>query len=299
MRLKRNNKDENLRPLKGWVKFLHRLGRLLLFPLRRPLITLLVLLILFLAPTFRGVKPITVPQWYASQIVKAYNKVLVWWGSRQPEVTPGEFKFHPEEAAPAPVVPSEFPMPTEPQDTNAPNILDVLRGEDEKESSEKSQTESQPQVQSQEEVKEQPELEPLVDIKNEKAMDFDKELKSQKKINIPKDDSLYDYPKDKKVYGLKYLDFPHEIIGKAKVYNNNEIEVNGEFILIYGVYVHPFTVQGERATEYLKDMIENKTVTCGVIAYTEQNVATGICYFNGVNINQDMIQKGYTKNIAL
>lgn len=288
MLFRRKKTSDNIRPLTGWKSFFYYLGRFILFPLRRPLVTLLILLVLFLAPTFNGVKPVTVHKWYAEQISKTYNRILVWWGSREPEVSPGEFKFHPEEAAPAPVTPSEFTIP-EPMDNNVPNILDVLRGE--------TPTEEKPQVQ--EEVIEEPKVE--VEEKPEITVTPEEEKESviKEKYNLPKDESLYFYPQEKKVYALKYLDFPHEIIGKATVRDCNEIEIDGEFILLYGVYVHPYTVQGSRATEYLKDLIDGKDVKCGVVAHTEQNIATGICYYNGENINRTMVIKGYTKNVAL
>lgn len=288
MLFKRRERDD-IRPLTGFKGFLYHFGRFLIFPLRRPFITIFILLVLFLAPTFRGVKPVNVPSWYAMQISKTYNKILIWWGTRQPEVSPGEFKFHPEEAAaPAPIAPSEFVAP-EPQDSAAPNILDVLRG-----SSQQESNEVQPSANI--EVKEEVVQEPINIVPNEPPAEV---ISPAREIQLPQDESLYFYPKDKKVYSLKYLDYPHEIIGKATVHDSNEIEINGEFIMMYGIYIHPYTAQGTRATQYLKDLIDNKEVKCGIVAYTEQNIATGICYYGEENINRTMVIKGYTKNVAL
>ncbi|MBR1605556.1 MAG: hypothetical protein IJ660_05575 [Alphaproteobacteria bacterium] len=291
MLLKRHSrKDDGVYPLHGWAKFFHRLGRFILFPLRRPIITLLIILVLFLAPTFRGVKPISVHKWYATQIVSLYNKVLVWWGSRQPEVTPGEFKFHPEEAAPAPVTPSEFTVP-ELQDDNAPNILEVLRGE-------------QPTEETKEEAQEKPQ-EPEKSKAEEKTVhpsDFipdETEVVFPAGTRMPENEKLYAYPQDKKVALLKYVDYPHEVYGIAKVHDSNEIEINGQYIMLYGIYVHPMTARGVSATQYLKDKIDGKEIKCGIIAYTDQDIATGICYDEDVNLNIDLITKGYTKNVAL
>lgn len=282
MLLKKKRQEESVRPLRGWAKFFHRLGRLILFPLRRPVLTLVILLILFLAPTFRGVKPVDVPRWYASQVYGVCNKVLVWWGIRQPEVAPGSFKFNPDEAAPAPVAPSEFETP-EPVDSEAPNILDVLKGTDNS-AAEQPQEAEQPLAPS---VEETPQVEEV------------EQPQTRSDIRIPADESLYAYPANKKVSSLKYVDFPHEIIGKAVVHDSNEIEINGEFIMMYGIFVHPYTARGVSATKYLKDLIDGKEIKCGVVAYTEQDIATGICYYNGVNLNRDMVQKGYTRNVAL
>ena len=294
---KHSRKDDGIYPLHGWSKLFHRLGRLILFPLRRPFLTIFIVLVLFLAPTFRGVKPVTVHKWYATQISSLYNKILVWWGSRQPEVTPGEFKFHPEEAAPAPVTPSEFTIP-EPNDENAPNILEVLRGE----TTEKTKEEKQEEVTIKEEavtIKEEAEKSPtephpsdIMPIETEKVV-------FPKGVRMPKDESLYAYPADKKVSSLKYVEYPHEIYGIAKVHDSNEIEINGQYIMLYGIYIHPMTARGVNATQYLKDLIEGKDIKCGVVAYTDQNIATGICYLKDININRDLVIKGYTKNVAL
>lgn len=282
MLLKKKRQDERIRPLQGWAKFFHRLGRLILFPLRRPVLTLVILLILFLAPTFRGVKPVDVPRWYASQVYGVCNKVLVWWGIRQPEVAPGSFKFNPEDAAPAPVAPSEFETP-EPIDDNAPNILDVLKGADKGE--ETTQTEDEEQS--------------TPDESQASQVEDEGQPQTRSDIRIPVDERMYAYPADKKVSSLKYVDFPHEVVGKAVVHDSNEIEVNGEFIMMYGVFVHPYTARGVSATKYLKDLIDGKEIKCGVVAYTEQDIATGICYYNGINLNRDMVLKGYTRNVAL
>ena len=283
MLFKRKIREEGVTPLRGWKKFLYYFGRLLLWPFRRPLMTILILLVLFLAPTFRGVKPVNVHKWYAAQISEMYNKVLVWWGSRQPEITPEELKFHPEETVSAPVIPSEVTAPVQINE-NAPNILDVLRGKNKS---------------SVEETAQEPTIAPTVEEEKNKTEEVEQNVAEKKGIRIPKDDSLYAYPEEKKVYTLKYVDFPHEIIGKAKVHNCNEIEINGEFIMMYGTYVHPYTARGVSATEYLKELIDGKEVKCGIVAYTDQDIATGICYFGNANINRDMVLKGYTKNVAL
>ena len=302
MLFRRRKTSDDIRPLRGWAKFFHRLGRFILLPLRHPIITILLILVLFLAPTFNGVKPVNVPNWYATQISKAYNKVLIWWGIRQPEVSPGEFKFHPEEAAPAPVAPTEYKV-QEPIDENAPNILDVLRGDQKTPAVQPEETDTSKPESTTEPVTEEktaPASETQIDdkpfVESESA---DANIPSGKEIKLPKDNSLYAYPTDKKVYSLKYLEYPHEVEGKAKVLDCNEIEINGEVVMLYGIYVHPYTVQGTKATEYLSDLIDGKIVKCGIIAYTSQNIATGICYYGGSNLNRSMVTKGYTKNVAL
>ena len=36
-----------------------------------------------------------------------------------------------------------------------------------------------------------------------------------------------------------------------------------------------------------------------IVAYTKQNVATGLCKAGDININQKLVDKGYSKNVAL
>ena len=263
----KRKKDKDLQ-LDGWAKFFHRLGRFLLLPFIHPVWTLLVILVLFLAPTFKGVKPVNVHKWYGEQILGIYNKALIWWGVRQPNIMPGELIYKPEIVQ----KPAIEPQKIDEKATSKPTILDMLKVDD-----------------SVEVEKEH--------IKSE--LEHATEQKNKNDIRLPQNEKLYEYPEDKKVFALKYLDYPHEIIGKAQVYNCNEIEINGEFILMYGIYVHPYTARGVSATEYLKNLINNKEVKCGIVAYTEQGIATGICYYNNEDINRGMVTKGYTKNVAL
>ncbi len=271
MKIKRA-RDTEITPLHGWAKFFHRLGRILLLPLRYPGWTLFILLIMFLAPTFRGVKPVNVPKWYASQAQISYNRFLVWWGTRPEEVQPGDLTFVPPQPEPQTVV----EVKPEPVEIVAP----VEEPQKDVKIEEKKETK-------------QPQEEPVVEKKTEIIPA--KEIK----IQLPEDSSLYEYPLDKRVSQLKYVDYPHEIEGKATVFNSNEIEINGEYILLYGIYVHPYTARGTNATKYLKELIENKNVKCGIVAYTDQELATGICYFGKENLNRSLVIKGYSKNIAL
>ena len=72
---RREKQDDYIGPAKGWAKFFHRLFLLVTFPLRKPLWTLLIILVLFLAPTFRGVKPAEVHLWYWNHIKNSSSQV--------------------------------------------------------------------------------------------------------------------------------------------------------------------------------------------------------------------------------
>ena len=74
-RKRREKQDDYIGPAKGWTKFFHRLFLLVTFPLRKPLWTLLIVLVLFLAPTFQGVKPTEVHLWYWNHIKNSSSQV--------------------------------------------------------------------------------------------------------------------------------------------------------------------------------------------------------------------------------
>lgn len=98
---------------------------------------------------------------------------------------------------------------------------------------------------------------------------------------------------------LIYLDEPKEVIGVTKVYNANEIEVDGTYIFLYGIYVNPETELGLEAKKFLENVVKNQVVRCSIVAYTFQDIATGMCYVGGENINQMLVTHKFSKNVAL
>ena len=72
---RRKVEDDYLGPSRGWAKVLHRTAMFILWPLRRPLWFLLIVAVLFLAPTFMGVKPAEVHLWYWNHIKDSSSDV--------------------------------------------------------------------------------------------------------------------------------------------------------------------------------------------------------------------------------
>ena len=72
---------------------------------------------------------------------------------------------------------------------------------------------------------------------------------------------------------LIYLDEPKEVIGVTKVYNANEIEVDGTYIFLYGIYVNPETELGLEAKKFLENVVKNQVVR--VSGYCNRNVLCG------------------------
>lgn len=70
---KKNRETDNIGPSTGLAKILHKTAFILLYPFRKPLVFIAIVAILYLAPTFRGVKPAEVHLWYKDQIEKLWS----------------------------------------------------------------------------------------------------------------------------------------------------------------------------------------------------------------------------------
>ena len=98
--------------------------------------------------------------------------------------------------------------------------------------------------------------------------------------------------------GLVYETVPYKISGTAQIINANEISINGTVLFLYGIYSVPASEEGRRAEAYLQDNIADKDVDCWVGAKTTDGLATAICFYNDININQRLIDLGYSKNVG-
>ena len=294
---RRENNDLTLR---GWSAFFHRLAMFLLFPLRKPLIFFPILLILFLAPTFRGVKPAEVHLWYWEKLKSYTNDVFEIVKNQTKNALPENFELklplgqqeNQEKKGNDKLV--DYPV----VDVNANRKAIFERA---------SEGAFQP-----------------VDIQNDVVVDQNEAIKKEDLLIVdaltqlaeqvlqkePTDDeNLVSENKSKnpdnvqkklpKKLPLVYLDEPKEVIGMAKVYNANELEVDGTYIFLYGIYVNPDTEDGFLAKKFLEDTLKNQIVRCSIVAYTLQDVATGMCYVGGENINQILVKKKFSKNVAL
>ncbi len=285
MSLRRRDRD-SIGPMTGWAAFFHKLAMFILFPLRKPLIFFPLLLILFMAPTFNGVKPAEVHRWYWGKIKQYTLAVTDLVSEKTKKVLPKDFKIkvpsignsasevkgtdklveYPtvdvnanrramfERASSAPVMPVDFATEDDYGDdegTLGASAVDEV-----------SEVIETPKV-----------LEKLPEVKIVKPV----------KRNLP----------------LVYLDEPKEVIGTVKVHNANELEVDGTYIFLYGIYVNPDTEHGIFAKKFLENMVKNQIVRCSIVAYTLQDVATGMCYLNGENINKMMVTNNFSKNVAL
>lgn len=96
---------------------------------------------------------------------------------------------------------------------------------------------------------------------------------------------------------LTYEDNPQEVSGKTFVFSGNELTVGDTYIILYGIAT-PVQNQ-DQAHQYLKDLADGKNLTCKIVAYTNYNIASGVCFLNGQSINQILVDAGLSQNIAL
>lgn len=245
-RKNKEREDDYIGPAKGWAKFFHRLFLLVTFPLRKPLWTLLILLVLFLLPTFRDVKPSEVHLWYWQQLKKSSAQMSGTVTEKAKEL-----------AAELPQVVDTEPAPKKP----AAKVVDV------------------PVKQSRRKMFERAKSAPVVVAAP--ARQSAEAAKTQKKLD------------------LVYLEEPKIISGEAKINNANEITVGGVEMFLFGVYADPVSGNGVAAAEYLRQTTQGQNVTCVIKAYTYQSIATALCRVGDIDLNHELVKRGYSKNVAL
>ena len=246
-RKNKEREDDYIGPARGWAKFFHRLFLLVTFPLRKPLWTLLILLILFLLPTFRGVKPSEVHLWYWQHLKKSSAQMSGTVTEKAKEL-----------AAELPQVVDVEPAPKKP----AAKVVDVPVKESRRKMFERAK--SAPVV--------------VTEAVSQPAVPA---AKRQKKLE------------------LVYLKEPKTVSGTAEVTNANEMTVGGIEMFLYGIYADPVSGNGIAAAEYLRQATQGQTVTCTISAYTYQSIATAVCRVGNINLNRELVDRGYSKNVAL
>ncbi len=272
--LRRNRDDEAIGPTKGWAKVFHKLAMFLLWPLRKPLWFLLIVAVLYLAPTFRGVKPAEVHTWYWSKIKSSTSSVSTMVSDKTKNMLPN------------------IEMPafsiSSPADKNAPAakvvdmpVKDVRRKTFERAKSAPVAVDIMVQNASRQSDAAAQKPLPATSSTDGKQMAARPEQPAKKKLN------------------LVYVSEAKNISGLAQIVNANEIKINGETIFLYGIYVNPNTEKGRIAKNFLIHTINGRPVDCVIEAYTYQGIATGICSAGKTNLNKALVDGNYSKNVAL
>ena len=282
--MRRRSDRDYFGPMTGFKGFLHRVAMILLYPLRKPMIFIPVLILMYLIPTFIGSKPSEVHLWYWNKIKNGYNfvadkvsdKVKPLVGKTEGLMPELGGKMLPERGIDQLVGTKQKTIRRQmfEKAKSAPQAVDILENQE---------------VVSVEEVKKEQAL--IQAEKNDAIME-----------EVTKGDNLQ--PEKQKIVvsetlPLIYVENQIDVSGAAIVQNANEMIVNGTYIFLYGIYVDPNTPKGVEAKKFLEQMVKGKTVRCSIVAYTYQEVATALCEVDGESINQKMVDEGLSKNVAL
>ena len=99
--------------------------------------------------------------------------------------------------------------------------------------------------------------------------------------------------------GLNYLEEPVVVEGEAFVVNANEIMVDDTYMFLYGIYSNPRTEMGVKGAVFLRTALKGERVRCKILARViEDGTATADCFVGEDNINQIMVDKGFSKRVS-
>lgn len=267
----RPKENDNIAPSKGLAKLVHKMAMFILWPLRRPIFFVILLIALYLVPTFIGAKPNEVHLWYMNKFQNIYSQANTMISEKTknfnlPKVEMPSMPSFGSQSEPAPL--KVIDMPAKGASRKAferaksePVRVDIMQKKD--------------------------------DITNSPAMV--KKVSSSASAGTPKMANA----NPKKKLALVYVNSQKSVSGVAMVANANELILNKETIFLYGIYVDPNTQKGKEAKVFLDKTIVDKVVTCDIQAYTYQGIATGICTVDGININKALVENGFSKNVAL
>ena len=98
--------------------------------------------------------------------------------------------------------------------------------------------------------------------------------------------------------GLEYLNAPLYVSGEAVVYGPNEIYIGETYVYLYGIDTDEIKYDAKKTTEYLRDLVALKNVTCQIVAYTPENIASAVCFVDGKMLNRLLIDEKMADNLA-
>ena len=277
--MKRNREQDKIEP-SGLGRLVHKLIMFLTFPFRKLYILIPLLFLAYLIPTFIGAKPAEVHLWYKQKFMEMFSKAKEKVEQKIPETVKDLGRQTIQT-----IIPEGFDNSQKIQEEPIWNEADTLH----RQAFERADGAPLPldNVQAPQNVVLATQKEEIINKPDPVAVEEPKI--SSETLKKDKENKL----------GLIYLVTPQEFSGKAKVTNANEIVINENTIFLYGIYVDPNTTKGIEGKEYLRNWINGKEIRCVVEAYTKQGYATGMCYDGSLSINHQMVNKGFSKNVAL
>ena len=272
--MRRREKISDGLHLKGWGKFFHGLFLFITFPIRSPLIFVPILMLGYLAPTFMGAKPSEVHLWYWNKIKNQSQSISSTISEKTQEMMPDVDSFK----------------------ISMPNIKSLSNDNQDEPSDQIVDNSSQNMQEVRRQIFEKSKGAPnAVDALRTAQLQEEKMRKRQN--SQPTQPRTATKPQKK--LPLLYLNNNETVSGTAEVVNANELKINGREYFLHGIYVDPKSSLGLEAKTFLKSVIAQNIIQCQVKAYTYQKVGTVICNVNGENINWLLVNRGYSKNVAL
>ncbi len=294
MFFKKKQKDDDLRTPSGWGALLYKTVMTITYPFRKPLWLLLIILLLMAAlfafPVFcYQVKPAEVHTWYykkmqnikkgdfsviSEKFSSLFDKILIFAPAADKgtdqlvEVKPGYKEVRRQMFRVA--------------SGAAPQRVDVLAEEADDVVAIAAPRPLKP-------VEEAPKEQPV-----STAPSIVKTVSSSSRRPV-----IIKKASEEEGGQLHYLDDPVEISGAVTVYNANELEVAGTYLFLYGIYANPRDARGIKGAVFLKDALKGETVTCRILAYTADEVATAECFVDGISINDVLVERGFSDRVSL
>lgn len=99
---------------------------------------------------------------------------------------------------------------------------------------------------------------------------------------------------------LEYLQNVEYVEGEADIVGPNSMFVDDIFVFLYGLYSDPRMYDTRAAEQYLENITKDKTVSCYIVALSLRNdKATALCFVDDVFINKALTENGLAQNVAL
>ncbi len=295
---RRTKEDDYLGPSKGLAKIMHRSVMLVLYPISHPVRFLLILLTLYLVPTFMGVKPAEVHLWYWKHIKTSSTEVGTIVSDKTKDIIPELPKIE---------MPSIKVKSTVEKTASAAKVVDMPIKESRRKMFEKAksapvaidimQQNTKPSAPSEGESTDNSATLPVIPEAPAVVVSTTEPVPSQMQTEQQNNGSNEKRGQKKPV--LRYLDTPEFIAGPVSVLNANELIVNGKQLFLHGIYVDPRSPKGLEARTFIEKTVASRPVNCRIEAYTYQNVPTAVCIIDGINLNNALVENGYSKSVSL
>ncbi len=260
---KKRKRDDVIGPSTGWVKWATRFFRFILYPFIHPVwfvVGLVIIAVLVIGiPSYYGVEFETIPQWYGQQWNKYYGQMKETWSNK--------------------ISPIKGKADRTIKEISTQGVNVSIKSIEKKPSKKEMVIYESPKAVNRR----------LFEQSQEIPVDVKSTIENKKEELFKRDKNL----------GLVYLEIPQDVEGIAKIVNANELKVDSKRMFLYGIYVAPKSDKGIKALQYLREDIEGKKINCIIGAYTNNGIPTAICYLDSVNINQRLVDFGYSADVSL